>query len=71
VYPSHEDSFSLVVLESLALGTMVVAYDIPAIREVYGDLVYTVQEGDINSMARGVIKVLKMSESEYRNKLKS
>lgn len=33
LYPSIDDSFSLVVLESLACGTPVVAYDIPAIQE--------------------------------------
>lgn len=29
IYPSHQDGFSLVVLDTLALGTSVVAYDIP------------------------------------------
>jgi glycosyltransferase involved in cell wall biosynthesis len=32
LYPSHEDAFPYSVLESLALGTPVVAYDIPALR---------------------------------------
>jgi len=36
VYPSHSDSFSLVILESLAVGTPVVTYDIPGPRSVYG-----------------------------------
>ena len=30
LYPSHSDSFSIVVLESLACGTPVVAYASPA-----------------------------------------
>jgi len=34
-YPSYRDSFSMVVLESLAMGLRIVAYDIPAIRYVY------------------------------------
>lgn len=61
VYPSHKDSFSLIVLESLALGTTVVAYDIPAIRSIYKDVkaVLTVPEYDINTMAYKVINVLK------------
>ena len=69
-YSMNGFSFSLVVLESLALGTIVVAYNIPAIREVYGGIsaVYTVQEGDIKSMAEETIKVLRMSENEYRDK---
>jgi glycosyltransferase involved in cell wall biosynthesis len=36
VYPSYADSFSLVTLESLACGTPVVAYDIPAIKYNFG-----------------------------------
>jgi len=35
VYPTRFDSFGLVVLESLSCGTLVVAYDIPAIRFNY------------------------------------
>ena len=56
VYPSHYDSFSLVVLESLALGTPVFAYDTPAIREVYSCVkgVHTVKEDDINGMAEEI-----------------
>ena len=37
IYPSVLDSFSLVTLESLACGTPVVAYDIPAIRLNFGN----------------------------------
>jgi len=56
VYPSHYDSFSLVVLESLAVGTPVFAYDTPAIREVYSCVkgVHMVKEDDINEMAKEI-----------------
>jgi len=37
IYPSHSDWFSLVILESLALGTPVVAYDIPGPKSVFSD----------------------------------
>jgi glycosyltransferase involved in cell wall biosynthesis len=36
VYPSYVDSFSLVTLESLACGTPVIAYDLPAIKTNFG-----------------------------------
>ncbi|MCY0882863.1 MAG: glycosyltransferase, partial [Acidianus infernus] len=67
IYPSHQDGFSLVVLDTLALGTSIVAYDIPAIRSVYSGLkpVRIVKEYDIKSMARAVNEVLKMSDEEY------
>jgi len=59
VYPTYFDSFSLVVLESLALKTPVVVYDIPAIREIYGDLkaVNLVKNFDVNEMAQKVIEI--------------
>ena len=34
-YPSYRDSFSMVILESLAMGLRIVAYNIPAIRYIY------------------------------------
>jgi glycosyltransferase involved in cell wall biosynthesis len=53
LYPSHLDSVSLVVLESLALGVPVIAYNIPAIRMNYSksDGVEMVDEFDISGIA--------------------
>ncbi|QGA53780.1 glycosyltransferase [Sulfolobus sp. E5-1-F] len=53
VYPSHYDSFSLVVLESLAVGTPVFAYDTLALREIYGKVkgVHLARENDIKGLA--------------------
>ncbi len=61
IYPSHKDAFPLIVLESLALGTTVVAYDIPAIKSTYSGIkaVLTVSEYDINAMAYKIINILK------------
>jgi len=67
VYPSHQDSFSLVVLESLALGTSVIAYDIPAIVSVYRNLkpVKIVKENDVKSISNETAKILRMDIEEY------
>ena len=67
IYPSHTDSFSLVVLEALFLGCSVVAYDIPAIISVYESLkpVKIVHEYDIKAMAEEAVKVLKKSVHEH------
>jgi len=56
VYPSYVDSFSLVTLESLACGTPVVAYDIPAIRYNFGkcEAVFRSPVGDKADMARNI-----------------
>ncbi len=66
IYPSHVDGFSLTMLESLALGTPVVAYSIPPIESVYGGLpgVKLVREFDVEGLARASDEFLGMSESE-------
>jgi glycosyltransferase involved in cell wall biosynthesis len=60
LYPSLVDSFSLVTLESLACGTPVVAYDIPAIRHNFGkcDAVLRCPVKDKESMAERVLSVV-------------
>lgn len=68
VYPSHSDSFSLTILESLAVGTPVVAYDIPGPHSVYGGLpaVRFVREFDHKAMAEEAVRLAKMPEEERR-----
>jgi glycosyltransferase involved in cell wall biosynthesis len=69
VYPSHVDGFSLVVLESLALGTPVVAYDIPTVKSVYSDLpgVTFVREFDVRGMAEKALDFLRKPEKEIED----
>lgn len=66
VYPSHRDAFPLAVLESLALGTTVVAYDIPAM-DVYRNLppVHLVRKGSVIEMAKEVVRVLETDYEKY------
>jgi Glycosyltransferase len=67
LYPSHEDSFSLAILESVALRTPVVAYDLLPLKSVYGNLpsVVLVKEFDINEMALQVSRILRLNEDKY------
>jgi glycosyltransferase involved in cell wall biosynthesis len=67
LYPSHFDSFSLVVLETLSRGTCVVAYDIPALTINYSQLkpVILVPEFHYKSMAYACNEILRMSDLEY------
>ncbi len=59
VYPSQHDAFPLVVLEALAAGTPVVAYDIPAIRLNFPpDIVRRVPVGDYKAMAAEAQKII-------------
>jgi len=64
VYPTHFDALPLAVLESLALKTPVVTYDIPTVVEIFGKLkaVKFVKEFDINSMANNVADVYSMRD---------
>jgi glycosyltransferase involved in cell wall biosynthesis len=56
-YPSYRDAFPLTVLESLALGLKVVAYDIPAIRYFFrpSSKVYSVKKGNVESFAISIV----------------
>ena len=68
VYPSMFDSFAMVVLESLASGVPVVAYDIPAIRLNYPTRsVIKCPVSDSDSLAFNVVKLL--SDNKKRKKL--
>ena len=60
LYPSHADSYSLVVHESLALGTPVAAYRIPALEVYYSRLegVELVDEGDVEELAEAALSIV-------------
>jgi len=67
IYPSHEDSFPLTMLEAVALGLVCVAYNIPALNYVYKGIpaVTLVDEGDVESLSKVAIRALEMSYDEY------
>ncbi|WP_230952032.1 glycosyltransferase family 4 protein [Sulfolobus acidocaldarius] len=52
--PSYKESFSLITMESLALDTPVIAYNLPAINEIYGDIkaVIKIPVGNYKLMAK-------------------
>jgi glycosyltransferase involved in cell wall biosynthesis len=59
IYPSYMDTFAIVVLEALSVGTPVVAYGIPAIRINYRtNAVIPARIGDVNEVAEKAIKIL-------------
>ena len=69
IYPSHEDSYSYVILESIAVGTPVVSYALPGPYSVFKNLsaVRFVKEFDIKGIANEAIKILKMRDEDYYN----
>jgi glycosyltransferase involved in cell wall biosynthesis len=60
LYPSHEDTFSYAVLESLHLGTPVVGYKIPGLEIYYGGLpgVELVEEWDLEALTVEAMNIL-------------
>jgi glycosyltransferase involved in cell wall biosynthesis len=60
LYPSHVDSFPYAVLESLHLGTPVLAYRIPAIEIYFGRSpgVELVEEGDVETFTARALDLL-------------
>jgi len=67
IYPTHEDTFGLVILESTYFKTPVVTYDILGPKSVYKDvpIVKFVKEYDYKGMAKEALKILNMSEEKY------
>ncbi|MEM1801446.1 MAG: glycosyltransferase family 4 protein [Desulfurococcaceae archaeon] len=68
LYPSHVDSYPYAVLESLYLGTPVIAYDIPALRFNYSNNpgVVLIKEGDMEALINGTINMLESRHIEIQ-----
>ncbi len=66
IYPSHSDSFSLSVLESISVNVPVVAYDIPGL-SLYKEFkcVKLVKEFSIKSMAEQAIQMYSHDDSIF------
>jgi alpha-1,3-rhamnosyl/mannosyltransferase len=57
-FPSRHEGFGLPVLEAMSQGTVVVASDIPAIREVAGGAARLVPPGDVEAWAAAIEALL-------------
>lgn len=72
IFPSLFEGWGIAVAEALACGLPVVAYDIPALREVFGKCksVFLVPVKNLESMTSTVLDILNAKENE-RNELRS
>jgi glycosyltransferase involved in cell wall biosynthesis len=61
-YPSRYEGFGLPPLEAMAVGTLVVASDIPPLRQTCGDAARYVDPDDAESIAAGLVETVLMDE---------
>ena len=67
VFPSYLESFAIVVCEALACGLPVVAYELPAYRDFYGNSLEYVSTGNVKALAGKIIELL--NDVDMREKL--
>ena len=65
LYPSKKDVWPLVIGEALACGLPVITYDLPGIRNSYGDClaIFLHKDGDIDGVANSLIDLLNDTQS--------
>ncbi len=62
IFPSYEEGFGIAVLEAIACGLPVVAYNLPVYREIFGDQLVSVPLGSIDSISQRVRSLLENPE---------
>lgn len=65
VLPSHQESFSITILEALAVGTPVVTYDLPSLKSIYQfEAVKFVKEFDTSSLTQEVKRMMEVRKEK-------
>lgn len=66
VFPSRFEGWGIAPAEALACGIPVVAYDIPALREIFGQCtsVFLEPVGNVSKMSQAILKVLNLEDEK-------
>jgi glycosyltransferase involved in cell wall biosynthesis len=71
VFPSHEEGFGISLVEGMAFGLPVVAYELPHYRKVFEDVPVLVPEGDIDRFAAKVLELLEDEKLHAKKSIES
>lgn len=58
IFPSHEEGFGLSIVEAMAVGIPVLAWDLPSYRVNFKNGILTIPKGDIKNMSSAVLELL-------------
>ena len=64
VFPSHEEGFGIAILEAMACGTPVVAWDLPVYKELFEGAINAIPLGNQQNFAEVIVALLRNTKME-------
>jgi len=71
IYMDTESGWGITICEAMGCGLPVIAYDLPAFREVYGDAIDLIPIGDVRRFSKTVLNVLTNDDLRVRRAQKA
>jgi glycosyltransferase involved in cell wall biosynthesis len=67
VFPSHEEGFGIAILEAMACGTPVVAWDLPVYKELFKGAIIAIPLGNQQAFAEVIVALLRNTKIETKS----